>query len=84
MNDQRLPSAIHFSMNLRIAKAAFHRYGHTQADVPVARTGINVGLKVTRQGHIHATVARMDIPSRVHSRAVIDSRLNAAIPGFNV
>ena len=67
MNDQRLSSAIHLSVYLRIAKAALHCHRHTQADVPVTRTRINVRLKVAWQRHIDAPVPGMDIPCRIHS-----------------
>src|SRR3981081_3072377 len=66
VNDQRLPPAIHFSVYLRITKAAFHRHRHSHADMPIARTGINIGLQVARQRHIHTTVPSTNIPRRVH------------------
>src|ERR1700730_6227603 len=84
MNYQRLPPAIHFSVYLRITKPAFNRHRHTQADVPIAGTGVYIGLKVAWQRHIYASISRMDIPRRVHSRAVAHSRLHAAVPGPDV
>jgi hypothetical protein len=46
VNRQRLAAPIHFAVNLRIAEGSFHSNGDPQADVPVARAGVDVGLKV--------------------------------------
>ncbi len=48
VNRQWLPAAVHLPVNLGIAEASFYGDGNAQADVPVARAGVNIGLEVGR------------------------------------
>src|SRR5579863_3840654 len=84
VNCQCLPAAIHFAVQLRVAKGAFHGHGNSQTDMPVVRAGVNIGLQVRRQDQIDAAVARPYAPAAAQLGSGRNARVNASVPGFHV
>src|SRR6266567_2722266 len=84
MNGERLAPAVHPAANLRPAERPFYGHGDAQADVPVSCRGVDVGLEIRWQHHVHASVARANRPTGSHFGTRQDTRIHAAVPGLDV
>ena len=63
VNRQRLASAIHLPVNLRVAEGAFHSDRNAQTDVAVTGAGVNIGLEIRRKNEVHASITSPDGPA---------------------
>src|SRR6516164_819285 len=83
-NCQGLAAAVHLSVDLRGTERSFNCYGESQADVPVVRACVDVGMQVSRDFHVHAAIPGTNRPRRLYLRTRGGSRVYASVAGFDI
>src|SRR5215472_2284756 len=81
---KRLAAPIHLAAHFRLAEGAFDRHGYPQADVPIPRRSIDIGLKVSREGNVHAAVPGAQRPAGGHFAAGKHPCIHAAVARLDV
>src|SRR5215467_6577265 len=81
---KRLAPAIHLPAHFRLAEGAFYRHGYPQADVPIPRRSIDIGLKVSREGKVHAAVPSAKSPTGDHLGSGKHFCIHAAVARLDV
>src|SRR6266849_1968427 len=84
MDGERHAPAIQLALNVRAADPTLDHDWKRNVHVAVARLRVAIRLEAVRQRHVHAAVARADVPGRRHLGAGIYARVDAAVAGPDI